>query len=30
MIYQNAVEKRYEKVKYITNENDTRTKLSAW
>ena len=30
LIYQNAVEKRYEKVKYITNENDTRTKLSAW
>lgn len=29
-LYLNAVRKGFENVKYITNENDFRTKLSVW
>lgn len=29
-LYQNAIEKGFENVEYITNENDTRTRLSVW
>ncbi|QMV41316.1 DUF2691 family protein [Cohnella cholangitidis] len=29
-LYQNAIEKGFENVEYVTNENDTRTRLSVW
>ncbi|MGE7604411.1 DUF2691 family protein [Peribacillus sp. NPDC097675] len=30
LLYKNAIESGFEDVEYITDENDTRTRLSAW